>query len=330
MSERLPPVNLNMRVLVNLEDVDNPGADMPDDAGIFAAALNDTPLNGDFLWHAASHLRDEEPEGPRPWEAFEEIFTSDRGIARRDDRTTTHPTRDVRNFAICWLVAVGPDKDPEHELGTRPIGYSRFFKTFIREHLPPKLDLNSFVGEAAMRMLSYHESLREGSVLQWRSWMGTDKERSAPPPPRYEFLKKYIGFLGKPGDGRMVWRKDQWGVPRPTTLDDARKQMKIEGIMRKVEDSLVRLSIRIANWLASWLVFSYVHKMMHLNDGVYREKLTPEDIANAVIEILGDEWFELPFDHEGKLKSWKNKRDFYMTEDQFDHIFGDEEDGQDD
>jgi hypothetical protein len=43
-----------------------------------------------------------------------------------------------------------------------------------------------------------------------------------------------------------------------------------------------------------------------------------------VIEILGDEWFELPFDHEGKLESWKNKRDFYMTEEQFDHIFGDE------
>jgi hypothetical protein len=63
---------------------------------------------------------------------------------------------------------------------------------------------------------------------------------------------------------------------------------------------------------------------MHLDDGVYREKLAPEDIASAVIEILGDEWFELPFDHEGKLESWKNKRDFYMTEEQFDHIFGDE------
>lgn len=324
MSERLPPADFQMRVLDNLELIDEPGADMPDDADIFAAALNDTPLDGDFLRQAASHLRDEELEGPRPWEAFEEIFSSDRGIARREDRTTTPPTREVRNFAVCWLVAVGPDKDLEHELGTRPIGYSRFFETFIREHLPPKLDLNSFVGEAAMRMLSYHESLREGSVLQWRSWMGTDKERSAPPPPGYEFLKKYIGFLGKPGDGRMVWRKDQWGVPRPTTLDDARKQMRIEGIMRKVEDSIVRLSIRIANWLANWLAFSYVQKMMHLDDGVYREKLAPEDIASAVIEILGDEWFELPFDHEGKLESWKNKRDFYMTEEQFDHIFGDE------
>jgi hypothetical protein len=100
ISEPLPPVKLKMRVLDNLDEIYNPGADMPDDADIFAAALNDTPLDGDFLLHAASHLREDEPEGPRPWDAFEEIFTSDRGIARRDDRTTTNRIPDVRHFVI--------------------------------------------------------------------------------------------------------------------------------------------------------------------------------------------------------------------------------------
>jgi hypothetical protein len=33
-----------------------------------------------------------------------------------------------------------------------------------------------------------------------------------------------------------------------------------------------------------------------------------------VIEILGDEWFDLPFDHDRKLRSWKHKRDFFAYE----------------
>lgn len=143
--EKLPPVDVKDCVLDNLDDVVNPGADTPDDADIFAAALNNIPLSGDFLWQAAGNLRDNEPEVPRPWEAFEEIFTSDEGIARRDDRATKNPTSDVRNFVIAWYITVGVTSDPEHELGTRPIGYSRFFRSFIRKHLPTKLDLNSWV-----------------------------------------------------------------------------------------------------------------------------------------------------------------------------------------
>ena len=128
------------------------------------------------------------------------------------------------------------------------------------------------------------------------------------------------------GEGRLVWRKDRWGVQIPTSQDEASKQTMIEGKLSRAEDSLVRLSIRIANWLANWLVFSCAHKMMHLLDDVDRERLTPEDISNAVIEILGNEWSELPLDHEGKLKSWKNKRDIPMNKSQFDHILGDSDD----
>jgi len=326
ISEKLPPVDVKDRVLDNLDDVVNPGADMPDDADIFAAALNNIPLNGDFLWQAAGNRRDNEPEGPRPWEAFEEIFTSDEGITRRDDRTTTNPTPDVRNFVICWYLSVHVTADPEHELSTRPIGYSRFFRPFIRRYLPAKLDLNSWVGDAVVRMLSKHQCMEEGSLFQWQPWMGTDEARRTPPPAGFEFLDKYAAFLGTPGEGRLVWRKDRWGVQIPTSQDEAKKQTMIEGKLSRAEDSLVRLSIRIANWLANWLVFSYAHKMMHLLDGVDRERLTPEDITNAVIEILGNEWSELPFDHEGKLKSWKNKRDIPMNKSQFDHILGDSDD----
>jgi hypothetical protein len=320
ISEQLPRVDLKRRLLANLYNATEPGENMSDDANILEAAQNDTPLDGDFLRHEANNLYDDEPEGPRPWEAYEEIFTAETGIARRANRPTLHPTPRVHNFVSRWYMWIGATKDPEHEIGVQPLGFESLFETFIRENLPKKLDLNSWVGVRVTDMLSRHAGVVEGAVHQWSPWMGTNEQRSTPPPAGFEFLDKYISFLGTPSEGRLVWRKDQWGVPKPSSEEEAKKQKQIERKLRRAEDNLERLSIRIANWLAYWLVEVYAHEIMHVNDGVERERLTAKEIVNAVIEILGDEWFELPFDHEVKLKSWKHKRDMPITENKFTHI----------
>jgi hypothetical protein len=316
ISQQLPPVDLKKRLIRNLVAVNNAGADMPDEADILEAAQNNTPLDGDFLSHEARHLHDDKPEEPRPWETFEEIFTADRGIARRDDRPTTLPTPEVHNFVARWYMYTGLLVDPQHEISIPPTEYFEFFEAFIREHLPAKLDLDSWVGVHVINVLSTHTGIVEldGTVLQWRPWMGTHDQRSTPPPAGFEFLSKYVGVVGKGMPGGLVWRKDRWGVPIPTSEEEADKLDAIAGKLLRAEDNLVRLSIRIANWLAYWLVYNYAYGRTQTADGIERQKLTCEDIANAVIEILGDEWFDLPFDHDGKLRSWKHKRDFIALE----------------
>jgi hypothetical protein len=311
MSQQLPPIDLKKRLIRNLVAVNNAGADMPDEADILEAAQNGTPLDGDFLAHEARHLHEDEPEQPRPRETFEEIFTANRGIARRDDRSTTIPTPEVRNFVARWYIYTGLLADSRHEISTRLTGFFEFFEAFIRQHLPAKLDLDSWVGVHVVDLLSTHPGVKDGTALQWRPWMGTYDQRSTPPPAGLEFLGKYVGFVGRGTPGGPVWRKDRWGVPIPTSEEEADKLDAIEGKLLRAEVNLVRLSIRIANWLAYWLVYKYAFDRTHTEDGTERQRLTCEDIANAVIEILGDEWFDLPFDHDGKLRFWKHKRDFF-------------------
>lgn len=321
IKEDLPRFDLKDRLLHNLNDVNNPAEDLPDDANILEAALNGTPLDGDFLTHEARNLGgDDEPQHQRPWEAYEEIFTHDTGIARREDRPSMPPTLDVHVFVNRWYELVKTEHDPEHELGPPPEGFFIEFVDLVRNHLPKKLDLDSWVGSMVMGKLSDDKYIKKGATFQWRSWMGTNEERSTPPPAGYEFLEGYLGFVGTPGEGRLVWRKDQWGVLKNPSETEKKKYKMIEWELHGAEDNLVRLSIRIANYLAYWLVCWYAHPLMHTNDGVDRERLVADHIPEAVIEILGHEWFELPFDHEGKLKSWKHKRDMRISEDHFVHI----------
>jgi hypothetical protein len=320
MSQQLPCVDMKKRLLRNINAVDNAGTDVPDDADVLDAALNDTPLDGDFLRHESRHLKDDSAAPPSPWAPYEQIFTASTGIARREDRPTTNPTPSVHGFVMMWYMWVGISQDQEHELGVKPNNFSRFFKPFIREHLPTKLDLNSWVGEEVMNNILKHGRVKDGLVYQWRPWMGTNEDRSTLPPAGFEFLDQYVSFLGTPGEGRLVWRQDQWGVPKPTSPEEVEKQRVIKGKLRRAEDTLVRFSIRIANWLAYWLVADYADNMMRSGRRAEEDRLTEVDVARAVVEILGDEWFELPFDCEGKLKSWKHTRDIHMTEATFIHI----------
>lgn len=71
------------------------------------------------------------------------------------------------------------------------------------------------------------------------------------------------------------------------------------------ERSLVSLSAQIANWLA-WCIFKdHAEPMANMR---CKAALTSGDIIQAVVEILGDAWFELPFDDDSLLKQWKFDR----------------------
>lgn len=311
ISVPLPRVDFKERMLRGINVVNNP-------SDVVEAALNDTPLDGDFLRREAHRVKRVKELGPLG--SYEEIFTTARGIARQEDRLSTPPPLDVHVFVNRWFQSVKTVPDPEHEIGDPPKGISWHFEDLVRDHLPTKLDLESWVGEMVFEKLSNDRSTRLGTFYQWSPWMGTKEAQTTPPPAGFEFFDKYFGFVGTAGEGRLVWRKDQWGVPKNTDIAHRRFNKKIEGKIRIAEDALVCLSVRIANYLAHWLVNKYAQETMHLRDGVRRERLTSTNIAEAVIEILGDEWFELPFDVEGKLKSWKHKREWGMSEGHFLHI----------
>lgn len=154
--------------------------------------------------------------------------------------------------------------------------------------------------------------------MMWETWMGTSANPGgAGRPSNVFFTKHYKTFLGVGGEGRPVWRQNKWGVPHPTGAKEAFKQDEVAELIRETEDSLISLSIQIANWLAFWIISKHAHDLMHNRQ---RRGLTGGDVVMAVVEILGNEWFELPFDDDGKLKEWKLMRLLPMSEDECFHI----------
>jgi hypothetical protein len=142
------------------------------------------------------------------------------------------------------------------------------------------------------------EAFSTGELIFWQHWMGpgfVTEERK-----RVALLNKSMPFVGVGGKDRLVWREDAFGVVISMRRD-------IEKLIGKAEQGLVHLSIQIANWLA-WCIFKHHVKPMALMRNT--AALTSGDIIQAVVEILGDAWFELPFDDDGHLKAWKYQRAF--------------------
>jgi hypothetical protein len=314
----------------NLHAIDKPNVNVSSDADVDTAALHDLPLDSEFLAREGLEVRrlgrminqQNIPGalidcGTRNLFSFgyEEIFLY---MARRADRASRPPTlaRD-REMMRQWLDNVQKTRDLNDEIGNKdlfPLLQTRFL-AIVRDHLPKKLDMNSWIGEIARQKVEREEdaTIFPGTLGMWEPWMGTvtSGRQSMPGCP-----KNYIPFLGAGGNGGFVWIYNQWGVPTGKSPSEDARHREIEKLMARTEDNLVRLSIQIANWLGSLIVAHHAQAQLST-------RWTGADIVEAVIEILGDEWFELPFDTEGKLKGWKFQRTLCLAQEQYDSIVAD-------
>jgi hypothetical protein len=68
-----------------------------------------------------------------------------------------------------------------------------------------------------------------------------------------------------------------------------------------LEETLVKLGIAVANYLVLWLVLEVAHPLV-VQTGVREFHI--DDLIRAVKVILGEAWFDLPFDMDGELESW--------------------------
>lgn len=329
LSEPLPPASYAQRVIDNIRDGNEPSEDPAEHADIQAFALTNQPLDNDHLAAATrevgridhaltenelrSILIDDSRQVPVVF-AYDEIFTS--FMARRANRPFVVPTHRVRDFARKWLESLEKTPDLVHEVGEPP-NMKPDFPELVRKHLPAKLDFESWIGKMAFEKLSERQPILSGNLMYWETWMGTSLADMDGRVSSVFFLKHYQTFLGVGGEGRPVWRQNQWGVPRPVGAAEAIRHMQITTWIKAAEKSLISLSIQIANWLALWLIDDHAHDLAHERG---RRDLTGADVVMAVVEILGDEWFELLFDDEGKLKKWKLMRSLPIDEEDYFHI----------
>lgn len=323
----MPPVGYAQRVRDNLELINNPSVDLPADADVHAAALHDLPLDNDFIadetvdvQRLAHHLNELNIAGTLidrgnrelvQWE-YNEIFSY---VARRADRTSSEPLPEDKQMMGNWLDSVQKFRDLDLEVGEQGLYVllEEHFIPMIRERLPVKLDFRSWVGKIAREKLVWDggATLFPGELQFWDSKMGLlptayDKQRC-------RFNGK-LPFIGTGGEGRLVWRVSPMGIPLPHSPEQNKKLDEIEKLIATTEENLVRISIQIANWLA-WFIVVFPEREHVMLRG--RRALDSAHIIEAVVEILGDEWFELPFDVNGRLKEWKLMRTVLIDPDHY-------------
>jgi hypothetical protein len=307
--------------MLNLAAINNPTEDLTAAIDIETAAQEERPVDNDFLAHETqevgelAHAMNELQidgilidRGTRvlvPYE-YDEIFKA--FMPRRADRSSREPTRRHRELIKQWLDIVH-SRRLDRELGLEDMinglgdlefipKVSKCFTSMIRSCLPAKLDYSSWIGEMVKQKLITDGAgtFNTGELIMWQESMGrgfaTQMEREQ------ARRDRCLPFTGRGGPGRLVWREDEFGVHKNIRPD-------IEVLLEGADRSLVSLAIQIANWL-TWCIFK--KHAEPLSDIRGKKALTSSDIIGAVVEILGDAWFELPFDDDNLLKQWKFER----------------------
>lgn len=342
-NKSLPPVGYAQKLLDSLAMVNNPNAGLASDSDVEAAARNNLPVDNDFLARETREVGEisyainvQQTSGVLVGRGvkhsmefeYDEIFKA--FMPRRADRPSQEPTEPHRDFIKQRLSNIDSRKcdrklaleDMLNELGDLEFipQSSMCFTSMIRDYLPAKLDFSSWIGEMVKQKLLEDEvrAFNVGELITWQPSMGpgfaiqVQRERVQ--------LNKGLPFMGRGGDGRPVWREDASGV-------HANTRPEIPALIEEAERSLVTLSIQIANWLG-WCMFKdHAEPMARISA---RTALTSGDIIQAIVEILGDAWFELPFDDDGLLKQWEFERAFPWKVEEYLNVVDDDHSARDD
>lgn len=172
------------------------------------------------------------------------------------------------------------------------------FETILRESMPARLTVDSWIAVAALPALSFSLNLNPNlhhELCEWQPQFGEaglrDNVRSGRPG---------LPFIGPAEPGRLIWWKPTGFDPdRPSAMRGSVETVLED--LRRFERSLVALARRIANQVAMKIVreYAFVQFREHL-----RPSLDRVQVERAVKEILGEEWFDLEFDTENRLRGW--------------------------
>jgi hypothetical protein len=158
----LPPVDYAEQLMHNLRTVNDPGQDISSDTNIETAAMEDLPIDNNFL------AREEDEIGEAAYQmnvrriggflvdrslrvlvpyAYDEIFSY---MPRRADRPSDEPTEPHRTLINQWLQNVHSREiafDGVDELGDRTLvpDHDLGFASMIRNSLPARLDWSSWI-----------------------------------------------------------------------------------------------------------------------------------------------------------------------------------------
>ena len=237
---------------------------------------------------------------------YENIFEQP-GLSRRSAREIPSDDHDPSlngQEELMWDWLSLCLEDPNRSADKYHPGDMSVWEHIMKHDIPARLDFNSWIVDHMMEEIDRDLegeipgiSDVEYGLQEWREWMGQDEvlfQRS--PNGRHHEL---VCFFGEAMPGRLVWlptRKFPMPFGRSRGLGFV-----IRAKPREAEEALVALARRVARHVASCIVYQYaLPEFERRGYGILNRK----QIGRAVREILGDAWFDLPFDVDGSLRKW--------------------------
>ena len=180
------------------------------------------------------------------------------------------------------------------------------------EHLPARLDFNTWIASDMMPTVSAAISADATNVTSLKVW---DESLASSTSRTYPMITSctpalWIGVIGPQHEGRLVWRPSDPLAVEPYDVFN-QNVATIMTFLERAEQALVALARRIARDVSLAIIDQYV-KPKRIEVG--RAMISLEQLGRAVREILGEAWFDLPFDVGGSLKHWSAKELHLCTE----------------
>ena len=245
---------------------------------------------------------------------YEDIFKLP-GFSRRDVRPVS--TKDPTDMSIeevflieDWVRMCLDDSSTDFE-AVLP-GDMTAFESLMKHGMPTRLSLDSWIAKTLLDMVS--ENLSQNAAgdcfTMWQPEIGSDYVHFGRN--RDGKLVTAVNLVGLGEPGRLVWAP-RFKHGRPIRLSHGCLQ-EIGNIIHSAETAIVALARRIATYIARSIVYQYAAPKA---DERGYDILTTKQIVDAVREILGEEWFDLPFDDNGKLLNW-SEEDVWVAAEEMD------------
>lgn len=315
-SEAIPPVNRLGRInatLKGLEAVSDEGQD------IFALE-KDTSTNDELLEGTNTVINNTDPDmlhmqllnrgrismAYQLPEDYENLFRVPE-LSRRSERPLWQPVTEddmerlgnVKYMMNEWVTMCFNEPEPQCD-EFRP-GDMEDFATVMEKAMPARLDFDCWISSLLMARIAMSLSGGAGHVREFHAWSPEYGDGSLVqvrlPTGQFTTVRPFIGEA-KPG--RLIWRRPG-GFSHEFLSRFYDVDATIRRRLRRVEETLVAFGRRIARHVVTCVVYNY---LMPEHERQRRALLDRRQIDQAVREILGDDWFDLPFDTNNSLRNW--------------------------
>ncbi|KAK5172893.1 uncharacterized protein LTR77_003014 [Saxophila tyrrhenica] len=262
-------------------------------------------IDPDWTWSEQHRLRD-----MRLFSNYDDLFTR-RDFSKRGDRPVQDVSTvgeqgedklglDCRAWMHEWLLMCVSRPGTEAD-NVIPKQYTKEFRTIMLAHMPARLTLDTWIARQGLETLACLVHGDADRSDEFREWQPSDANGAYQtiytPDGRATFVTPWMG-AGAPG--RLIWAPPG-GIHENRISALLVRRIGVRHHLRTMELGLIALGRRVARAIAWRLVNKYVHPMTR---AVRRPILTRAQVGGAVREILGEEWFELPFDTEDDLYNW--------------------------